>query len=390
MSISIYFHPSDAAIEALSNKKEHSLAVFTDVNNGSNFPDLDEVNLAFFGVFESRLSKTNPEMSANGMEVIREYLYSLFPNNYKPKIADLGNILPGETVGDTHHAIEEVVFECIQHKVVPVLIGGSQELTYAMYKAYQKMEQIVNLAAIDPKFDLGEIEDDLSDENYLSKIILHKPSYLFNFCNLGHQSYLIDNVSEDLMDNMYFDMVRLGELQRNITQAEYMLRYTDVLSVDMNAVRYSECKASSQSLPNGFYGEEICQLMRYAGASDKLSSIGLFNYSPEKDEGAISAQLIAQMLWCFIDGYYNRKPEKPNSTAKGFQKFIVPIKDAEYKLVFFKSEKTDRWWLEVPFPSKRQSKYERHQLVPCAYEHYQIACKDEMPDIWWKTFQKLG
>ncbi|MFN8133913.1 MAG: hypothetical protein U0Z17_01300 [Bacteroidales bacterium] len=31
---------------------------------------------------------------------------------------------------------------------------------------------------------------------------------------------------------------------------------------------------NANAIPNGFYGEEACQLMRYAGMSDKISSIG--------------------------------------------------------------------------------------------------------------------
>ncbi len=30
--------------------------------------------------------------------------------------------------------------------------------------------------------------------------------------------------------------------------------------------------------PNGFYGEEICQMARYAGMSTKLTSFGIYDY----------------------------------------------------------------------------------------------------------------
>jgi hypothetical protein len=45
--------------------------------------------------------------------------------------------------------------------------------------------------------------------------------------------------------------------------------------------------------------------------------------------------------------------------------------------------------MDVPYPAGSVEKYERHHLVPCTYEDYELALEQEMPDRWWKTFQKL-
>jgi hypothetical protein len=45
--------------------------------------------------------------------------------------------------------------------------------------------------------------------------------------------------------------------------------------------------------------------------------------------------------------------------------------------------------MEVPHPSSMDSKYERHYLIPCNHEDYELALKNELPDLWWRTFQKL-
>jgi hypothetical protein len=34
--------------------------------------------------------------------------------------------------------------------------------------------------------------------------------------------------------------------------------------------------------------------------------------------------------------------------------------------------------------------YERHHMVPCDSRDYELAMQNEMPDLWWKTYQKLG
>ncbi|MFP5471649.1 MAG: formimidoylglutamase [Bacteroidia bacterium] len=384
----IYFTPSEIALELKASAKEKTLADVVQVYRGSQEIDLSEFNLVIFGVQEDRVSQN--EGCALGADVIRKKLYQLFPGDYKVNILDLGNILKGDIIEDTYHAVTSVVKDCLKNKVVPIIIGGSQDLTYANYLAYEQLEQTVNITNIDSSFDLGTEQDEpLTDENFLRKIILSPNNFMFNYSAIGYQTYLVDVEQEKLMQEMYFDTFRLGQIQKDLTLAEPLLRYTDLLSVDVNSIRFSEFKAYSNPNPNGFYGEEICQLMRYAGISDKLSSAGVYGYNPLFDERETGANMVAQMLWCFIDGYYNRKGDFPLKDKADYQKFIVPLSNGEYTLSFYKSNKTDRWWIEVPYASSKL-KYERHQVVPCNYEHYQIACKDEMPDIWWKTYQKLS
>ena len=69
---------------------------------------------------------------------------------------------------------------------------------------------------------------------------------------------------------------------------------------------------------------------------------------------------------------------------------MVNIQDGKNEVVFYKSDKSDRWWMDVPYPSHKKIKYERHVLVPCSYEDYKTACENEVPNRWWQTFQKLS
>jgi hypothetical protein len=68
----------------------------------------------------------------------------------------------------------------------------------------------------------------------------------------------------------------------------------------------------------------------------------------------------------------------------------VFLEDAGREIIFFKSNKSARWWMEVPYPPQSGTKYDRHHMVPCNKSDYDNAMKNEMPDLWWKTYQKLG
>jgi formiminoglutamase len=356
---------------------------------GGEFPSLENVHLAIIGVEEDRKALNN-EGCGLAADYVRENLYKLFQGNYTAKIVDLGNIKKGNSIDDSYFAVTDVLTQLLKKNIIPIIIGGSQDLTYCNYLAYLKMEQTINIVAVDSSFDIGDGEKTLDSQSYLSKIILHKPNILFNFSNIGYQSYFVDQNSVELMSKLFFDTHRLGKVRKNMEGVEPIVRNADLVSFDVSAIRQSDAPGNGNASPNGFYGEEACQITRYAGMSDKLTSIGFYEINPAFDTNKQTAHLVAQMIWYFIDGFYNRKQDYPIVDKSEYTKYRVSIKDHEHEIVFYKSNKSDRWWMDVPYPVNHQIKFERHHMVPCSYSDYETACSDELPDNWWQTYQKLG
>lgn len=357
-------------------------------NCKEGFPDLDNVKIALVGVGESRNSNGN-DGCASAPDKVRNAFYEL---SYIQglTVADVGNIRLGSTANDTYSALEFVCAELLERKIIPVIIGGSQDLTYANYVAYQRLQQTVNIVSVDRKIDLGEIDSEINAHTYLSKILQFQPSLLFNYSVMGYQTHFVNPDEVETIRKMYFDLYRLGQIQTNIEEAEPIVRNADILSFDMSAIRRSDAPGTLSSTPNGLYGEEACQVFRYAGMSDKLSSIGIYEINPALDLREQTTGLAAQMIWYFMDGFANRKNDYPSNTEKDYLKYRVTMKSADHEIVFYKSIKTDRWWMEVPYRVGAKSKYERHHMVPCSYEDYQLACTEEMPDRWWQAYQKLS
>ena len=390
MDISIYFESLDeSSVGFLENYQASQLGSSIIRNGSSGFPDLEGVQLAIFGVKEERKAINNQGCS-KAPDAVRNYLYRLHQPALPVKIVDLGNINPGFTIEDTYYAVASAVKELVKHNIVPILLGGGQDLTFANYKAYEELEQVVNIVSVDSKFDLGEMDQELDSQSYLSRIILHKPNYLFNFSNIGYQTYFVDKNAVELMNKLFFDAHRLGYVRSNMEEVEPIVRNADILSFDMSSIRSSDAPGNNHASPNGFHGEEACQIARYAGMSDKLSSIGFYELNPDLDARGQTAHLLAQMIWYFIEGFSNRKKDFPIGSRGDFTKYRVFIQNNKYEIIFYKSPKSDRWWMDVPYPPNKKIKYERHHLVPCSYNDYQTACREEMPDKWWLTFQKLS
>ena len=389
MDISIYFEPlQQNGILHPDAYQPAQLGKVIRQHSSVGFPDMEGVQLAIIGVKEDRKSLFNSGC-AKAPDVVRNYLYKLYQPHLPVVIADLGNINPGFTIEDTYFALANTVKELVKKNIVPIILGGGQDLTYANYQAYEALEQIVNIVSVDSKFDLGEMNQELDSQSYLSKIILHQPNYLFNFSNIGYQTYFVDKHSIELMSKLFFDAHRLGYVRSNIEEVEPIVRNADIVSFDMSCIRFSDAPGNRNATPNGFYGEEACKIARYAGMSDKLSSIGFYELNPEVDQAEQSAHLLAQMIWYFMEGFCNRKKDFPIGSRGDFIKYRVFIQNNKYEIDFYKSPKSDRWWMDVPYPPNKKIKYERHHLVPCSYQDYQTACNEDMPDKWWLTFQKL-
>ena len=390
MDIDIYFEPINfGGYETTEENDSKKLGDIVEVyHQKDKFPNLENIDIAIIGVNEDRNAVNN---SGCGLapDSVRKYLYELFRGGNNIKIVDLGNILRGNTIDDTYFAVSTVVSELVSKNIIPVIIGGSQDLTYANYRAYEMLKQIINIVAIDPVFDLGKKEEEISSSSYLSKIILQQPNFLFNYTNVGYQTYFVNQDAIELMKNLFFDTYRLGTVRSNMEEVEPIVRNADMLSFDVSAIRQSDAPGNENASPNGFYGEEACQITRYAGLSDKLSSIGFYEVNPQIDRNGQTAHLVAQMIWYFIDGFANRKHDFPYKEKKKFVKYLVKIEGYNDEVVFYKSKKSDRWWMEVPVKSSLRPKYERHHLIPCSYKDYQTAMENDIPDRWWKAYQKL-
>ncbi|GHV72596.1 arginase [Bacteroidia bacterium] len=387
MDISTFLEPSSFSDTSLSADTDtHRITVYTEIGK---FPDLTHTDIAIVGVPETRYAEGNV-YTHNAPDVIREHFYNLCQHTPSVHIADIGNIVIGRRPNDTYAALSEVMVYLFELNIIPLVLGGSQDLTYAMYKAYAKRKQVMNLMLLDANIDLGDPEQGITSRSYLSKIIVDHPNYLFFLAQAGFQTYLTDAQALQLLENLSFEVYRLGAIRKDLTAFEPVIRGVDALSIDMSVVRYSDSPGHENSQPVGLFGEEICQLVRYAGTNENLSSIGFFEYNPQYDNNGQSAQLIAIMMWYFIDGYSNRKHEYPHLNKDNLTKYIVTIADSDENLVFYKSKISDRWWVEVPSHKPHHNTQNHRYIIPCSYADYETAMRNQIPERWLLAFRRLA
>lgn len=377
VSDSVLAHNELLSAQALGRKLKIHSAQY-------GIPDLEGVNVAILGVLENRndVNYIGEEFQLNE---IRKSFYSLFPGSWNTTIADLGDINRGESVEDTYFALKEAITILVKKNIIPLILGGSQDLTYANYRAYDALIPMVNIVNVDAQFNLGDSSKPIKNNSFVGKIILDQPYNLFNYATIGYQTYFNSQEEIDLMDNLYFESYRLGAISNDVTIVEPVLRDANIVSIDLTSVKGSEVSLKQKYSPNGLDGKEICAVARYAGISNKVSSFGVYEYKPSKDD-ELTSMLVAQILWYFVEGVNYRVKDDDFSDDRNYQKYITLVESEE--LIFYKSNKTGRWWIEIPFLSEINNKLKRHTLLPCMHQDYVDACNNKVPDRWYKALQK--
>ncbi len=389
MNLNDYFDPvslSKTNYNIILPKKEFGRNIFVHTEN-HKINNIENFEIALIGVPEDRHSDNKG--SGNAPDKLRLFLYKLYQTGKKNSIADLGNLKKGPSAQDSYFGLRDVLVELFSKNVIPVIIGGSQDISYGALLAYEKNQKTINLVSIDSKIDIKASGKSINSGNYLQHIISRKTKFLSNFTNIGNQIHYTDPTDIELLKNLFYETIRLGEARADLKNLEPVFRDADLVSLDISVVKQSDAPGHYHPSPNGFHGEEICQIARYAGLSDRLSAFIVSEINPKYDNNNQTAHLGAQIIWYFIEAYSQRLIEKPGD-PETFTKYIVSLDSIEQELIFYKSEHTDRWWIEVPYLKKPGKTGKATSLISCSYQDYLNAGKQEIPDRWWRAFQRIN
>jgi arginase family enzyme len=359
----------------------HNITIHTD---NTPVKDIGKYKIALFGVPDGRNSPNTG--SLKGPDMIREQLYKLAKIPGRSKIIDLGNMKQGVTFNDTIAGLTDILSLLISENLFPVIIGGSSALIPAIDKSLSQFLNRYTLTAVDSRIDFSNERKEPDSFNYLNAIINNHKSTFSHYINIGYQTYLNDQQIINRFLKRRSELIRIGDVRQAIYLTEPLFRDSDATIFDISSVRQSDAPGTISPSPNGFYGEEICLLSRYAGISDKLKVFGLFDVNPEFDIRNQTTGLAAQILWFFLEGFSQKQYETPvlNISNSGrFIKYHVRVTDLDDDLIFVKSNLTDRWWIEL------QTEKDQNIYVACSHEDYLKANRNEVPDRWVQAMERL-
>jgi len=343
------------------------------VYEDEEMPDLKQADIILVGCNEIRggalLHPGEP-----GSDAIRRQFYSLYQWHSDVNLVDIGNISLGAGLNDTYAALRTVLAELTAIGKTVVILGGSHDLTLAQYHCYTNRKQVIEATCVDSLIDLS-MESMNRADNFLMEMLTGEPNFIKHYNHIVFQSYYVHPHMLETMDKLRFDCFRVGHVKENMDEMEPVIRNSQLFSFDIAAIAnaYAPC---NKVTPNGLTGEEACVLMRYAGLSSTVNTIGIYGYAPERDRDELTAKQISHMLWYLIDGFSRGKREARLEEKESFNEFHIAF--AEIETVFLQSKKTGRWWMQLP----------DKKFIPCSYKDYLLASSNEIPERWLRAQER--
>jgi hypothetical protein len=336
---------------------------------------------------------------------IRAALYALPWGEQFPAVADLGNMIAGRSFEDTLSAMAQVGSDLRELGHIPVWIGGSLPLLRGIFQGFKGNGPTdVSIVSSRTHFKTGP---NLAPYEFALRSLVENDSlHLFNLSCLAGQSHYQEAGESALLEQMRFEQLRLGPLRQHPDWAEPLLRSSDFTVFSLSSVRWSDTEGNPYGGPNGLFAHEFCQLSHYAGANDLLKAAFFCDYypsgrssntdqdhntsQPQAHVGAqthAGAQVLAQGIWYLLEGISQRCDDTPRINSRNYTRYTMAL-PGDHELIFVKSQKSGRWWIEVTLPVPAGSRKERSLLVPCTYDDYLKATAAELPDRWWRIHQK--
>jgi len=375
-----FLEPSQTDFDFETAKDYGYLGGMIDVYSNTNTPSLDVVDVVILGFPEARGAIQNDGV-AYAPDYIRKFFYQLFPGEWNLKIADIGNVIPGDTVRGRIAYLTKVL-GYLPKDVSVIVLGGSQEATLGITNFYDFHNNYYNISVIDAFIDSSLSDREIDNENFLTHLIANENSYLRYLNVLGLQTYYNHPAKFKIFDRLLMDYYRLGEMKNQINTFEPEIRDADIVSMDMRSVKQSDMPAQEPGSPNGFTGIEICQLARLSGIAVQNKYFGLFEYDPLKDKQNTGVRLAAQILWYYVEGKNKSQPDFPHISKEELVTFYVENKVVN--LQFYKNVKTNRWWVKVPKLSMEEI------LFPCHENDYKMALNEKISKRIYRIINKVS
>lgn len=306
----------------------------------------------------------NGEAEMVDFRKVRNELYHLSKLDFEIPVCDLGNLISGNTPADTRYVLQEVLSVCHDKNAIPIIIGGSNDLAFSLFSALNVYQKNINYTQISNLIALSNDGEEMTERNFLSKILSSKTFSIKNYNHLGYQKHLNEVDSVKLMKEVEFDVIRLAELMNSTEKTEPFFRRADLVTLNCDAVESMGDGFSVNPQVNGLNKREICAYMKEIGLSQRLKSVGIFNYNGNS-RYFLNHQLLAQMIWHLIEGI---NIQKSHPAERAYETYWIMIDDEKY--AFQRETFSDLWYFG--------DEEKEENLIPCSLADYESAKKGFM------------
>lgn len=253
--------------------------------------------------------------AAAAPDAIREQFYTLTPFNIKKKIFDLGNVVIGATLEETHGTQFNVVAQLLRDGKRIIVLGGGNDISYpdgaAMAEVYGPECWIgVN---IDSHLDVRIAEQrnsgtpyrQLLEEKHLLPTYFYEVGYQTHFCSPVYYEYIrelgVHRISLELLRSRAEADLEIKEQirQKFIGHSSSLNTF---FGFDLDAVRSADAPGTSTPSPLGLRAGEFITLVKYAASLANTKIIEFTEVNPTYDVDNRTTKLVAIGMHRFCSG----------------------------------------------------------------------------------------
>lgn len=229
------------------------------------------------------------------------------------RIHDLGDVLPGRDIEETHDRLERMVAGHA-HDAPVVLIGGGHDLAYASQSGIlQGREGTMAVLNLDAHLDVRPLRDGtvVTSGTPFRRLLERWPDRLERLVELGiqpqHNSALhfewarAHGVEVHTLDSLREGPGIAARLKQVLDEAASAADLVTV-SVDLDAFASAYAPGVSAPPADGFRPEDVLPFIEYAGRNPRVQLLDVVELSPENDVDDRTARLAALVIWRFLAG----------------------------------------------------------------------------------------
>jgi formiminoglutamase len=232
-------------------------------------------------------------------------------------LVDLGDVLPAESIGQTHADAERAVSMAFDRAEVVLFLGGGHDLGYAsqsaLFESRQGRGAVVNL---DTHLDVRPMREGhivtsgtpfrRLRERFNARVRLLELGIQSQHNALGHATWLRANdgrivTLEELRALPGVDERMKRELLLALAGADF-----GSVSLDLDVASAAVAPGTSAPPADGLDPASLAMFCQLAGSQPKVKLLDVMELSPPHDENGRTARLAALCLWRFLVGWTER------------------------------------------------------------------------------------
>jgi len=259
--------------------------------------------------------------SARGPDEFRKAFYKLTPTKHsllqdaETRIFDAGNIKQKIKLEFALSIMESAVQNLLKHGHIPIIIGGSHDLSYANFRGCHGALGNCGAVNIDSHLDVRDYSKYISSGTAYRMLLDQETLMGAFFVEFGIQEFAnsrehLAYASKRAVQIFTLDKIHSQKNSEAFTKAYRIACHkTDnvYVSFDLDSVRSSDAPGVSAPTPTGLTAEEILECAFIAGTENKTAMIDICELNPNYDVDGHTAKLAAMIVSNFLAGIANRQ-----------------------------------------------------------------------------------